>query len=105
MPFQSGSSGNPKGRPKQTDAQKEQSKIFKEMLKQATVPALQGIKDIAFDKHNKDRFNACRFIIEKAYGSNTQLLVDDDMETLTIKIITRDPQAERDADIDDDWVD
>jgi hypothetical protein len=105
MPFQTGSSGNPKGRPKQTEEQKNQTKQFKEMLKQATVPALQGIIEIASDKRSKDRFNACKYIIDKAFGPNAELLVEDDLEPITIKLVTLDPRIKKDSGNDENWID
>jgi len=103
MPFTPGHSGNPKGRPKQTDEQKAQHEEFLELLTKATVPALKGIIEIAADRHNKDRFNASRYLIEKAYGSTTGLLFDKEIDELNIKIITCDPRKMKAADTDEDW--
>ena len=105
MPFQAGASGNPKGRPKRTAEQQEQNGKFKELLRQATIPALNGIIEIANDKRSKDRLNACKYIIDKAFGANTELLIDDEMEPLTIKIVTCDPKIKKDMGKDDDWID
>ena len=71
MPYAKGQSGNPKGRPKQTAEQKSQKEQFQRLLKSSTVEALQSIIQIASDRYNKDRFNACKYIIDKAYGANT----------------------------------
>ncbi len=76
MPFEKGKSGNPKGRPRQTAEQKTQKEQFKQLLKSSTVDALQSIIQIANDRYNKDRFNACKYIIDKAYGANTAFLLD-----------------------------
>jgi hypothetical protein len=75
MPFEKGKSGNPKGRPKQTAEQKSQKEQFQRLLKSSTVEALQSIIQIASDRYNKDRFNACKYIIDKAYGANTAFLL------------------------------
>lgn len=101
MPFQKGASGNPKGRPKETDEQKQQKEQFKNLLKTSTVKALHSIIDIANDKNNKDRFNACRYLIDKAYGSNTAFLLDETEQTepIMIKIV---PFSEKD-DLED-WI-
>ena len=76
MPFEKGKSGNPKGRPRQTAEQKSQKEQFQRLLKSSTVDALQSIIQIANDRYNKDRFNACKYIIDKAYGANTAFLLD-----------------------------
>ena len=81
MPFEKGRSGNPKGRPKQTAEQKSQKEQFQRLLKSSTVEALQSIIQIASDRYNKDRFNACKYIIDKAYGANTAFLLDGTEET------------------------
>lgn len=76
MPYVKGQSGNPKGRPKLTEEQKSQKEQFKQLLKSSTVYALQSILQIANDRYNKDRFNACKYIIDKAFGVNTAFLLD-----------------------------
>ena len=81
MPYAKGQSGNPKGRPKQTAEQKSQKEQFQRLLKSSTVEALQSIIQIANDRYNKDRFNACKYIIDKAYGANTAFLLDGTEDT------------------------
>ena len=100
MPFEKGKSGNPKGRPKQTDEQKQQKEQFKELLKTSTVTALKSIIQIANDESNKDRFNACKYIIDKSYGNNTSFLLDDNAELgpVVIKIV---PYREQ---VEEEWV-
>lgn len=58
MPFEKGKSGNPKGRPKQSEEEKSQKEQFKKLLRSSTVTALESIIQIANDRYNKDRFNA-----------------------------------------------
>ncbi|PRR79272.1 hypothetical protein CLLI_09460 [Clostridium liquoris] len=99
MPFEKGRSGNPKGRPKQTAEQKSQKEHFKRLLKSSTVSALESIIAISQDRYNKDRFNACKYIIEKAYGANTAFLLDGTEET-TPTVIEVVPHRTED---DEDW--
>lgn len=99
MPYAKGQSGNPKGRPKQTAEQKSQKEQFQRLLKSSTVEALQSIIQIANDRYNKDRFNACKYIIDKAYGANTAFLLDgtEDTSPIVIKVV---PHKTED---DDEW--
>lgn len=43
MPFKKGTSGNPKGRKKQSNEEKKQKDDFKKLLKDSTVGALESI--------------------------------------------------------------
>lgn len=105
MPYVKGQSGNPKGRPKQTAEQKSQKEQFKKLLKFATVDALQSIIQIANDRYNKDRFNACKYIIDKAYGANTAFLLDGTEETAptVIRIVPYGKEVEDEDWNEDDW--
>jgi len=89
MPFVKGESGNKNGRPKLSEEKKKQRDAFNALLLEATVPALKNIIAIANEPRNKDRFNACKFIIEKAYGNNPAL-IDEDIEPIEIRIIRQD---------------
>lgn len=100
MPYQKGESGNRNGRPKQTSEQKEQSARFRALIKQATIPALESVIEIAGDRRHKDRLSACRFIIEKAYGANAVFAADD--EPITINIIRHVANSSDEAD-EDSW--
>lgn len=105
MPFEKGRSGNPKGRPKQTAEQKSQKEQFQRLLKSSTVEALQSIIQIASDRYNKDRFNACKYIIDKAYGANTAFLLDGTEETtpIVIEVVPYGKQNEDDEDWEQEW--
>lgn len=101
MPFVKGASGNPKGRKKQTPEEKEERERFKALLKSATVSALEAVIAISQDRYNKDRFNACKFIIEKAYGANTAFLMDGTEDTSPVMIVVKPYKQERDEDWDE----
>lgn len=103
MPFVKGQSGNPLGRKKLSQTERDEKQAFEKLLRQSTVMALSTIIDIANDKRNKDCFNANRFIIEKAYGSNVALLSNESKDdTLTIQIIPYRKKATESED-DEDW--
>ena len=105
MPFQKGVSGNKAGRPKQTQEQKEEKEQFKALLKTSTVSALESIIAIANDRYNKDRFNACKFIIDKAYGSNTSFLLDgsEEQQPLIIEVVSRKDDIDDESAWEEEW--
>lgn len=103
MGFKQGTSGNPKGRPKMNDDEKEQREEFKNLLRSATVPALRSIIEIANSKCSKDRFNACKYIVDKAFGNNTVFL-SDEVENIEPVIIRVMPYHKEDGENkDEDW--
>ncbi|MEG1567288.1 MAG: DUF5681 domain-containing protein [Anaerovoracaceae bacterium] len=101
MAYKKGVSGNPAGRPKQTQQQKDEREHFKRLLKSSTVSALESIIAISQDRYNKDRFNACKFIIEKAYGANTAFLLDGTEDTSPVMIVVKPHKQENDEDWDE----
>jgi hypothetical protein len=103
MPFSAGTSGNKNGCPKITEEQKDNRSQFTSLLRENTVLALEVIVQIARDERNRDRFKACQFIIDKAYGTNTNFLIDDtNVEPLTIHIV-HSKSNKKIEDKDDDW--
>lgn len=102
MPFSKGVSGNIRGRPKMTTEEKEQKEVFTELLKGSTVNALQNIIAIANDRRSKDCFNACKYIISKAYGADMVFFENED-NTLTINIVSHTGSNKEDSWANDEW--
>lgn len=102
MPFQKGQTGNPNGRPRQTQEQRDQKEQFQMLLRKATIPALESIIEIACDRRSRDRFNACKYIIDKSFGADATFL-SDDSEPLTIRIVRSDITNIDQLDDSDDW--
>ena len=70
-----------------------------------TTDALQSIIQIANDRYNKDRFNACKYIIDKAYGANTAFLLDgtEDTAPTVIRIVPYGKENDDDEDWEQEW--
>ena len=78
------------GIPKDDQNRLSNRKEKKRNFKSATVDALKSIIAISNDKYNKNRLNACKYIIDKAYGSDTAFLVEDeDEQQIIIEVRTR----------------
>lgn len=99
MPFEKGKSGNPKGRSKQSQQEKEDRECFQALLQASTVKALESIIAIANDKYNKNRLNACKYLIDKAYGSDTAFLLDDEEQRpIIIEVVTERSEGNKHSD-------
>ena len=89
MAFEKGKSGNPKGRPKRTQKEKEAQEEIETLLKSTSVTCVKKLKQkIENDElSNRDFVNACRVILSQAYSSG----LCDDMEnggtSNTIKVV------------------
>ena len=72
------------------------------MLKSSTVDTLQSIIQIANDRYNKDRFNACKYIIDKTYGANTAFLLDgtEKSSPIVIEVV---PYGKQDEEWEREW--
>jgi len=90
MPYKKGQSGNPSGRPKLTDKQKD----YKEMLREYTPTALEHLIEIAEDTSHRDRFNAIRLIIDRAYGRGPMLLMEDESNHVSVHIFKHSEREE-----------
>lgn len=103
MSFKKGVSGNPKGRPKMSDDEKSQREEFRALLRTATVPTLQAIIEISQSKCNKDRFNACKYILDRCFGTNAVFFGEgaDDIEP--VQIIITPYHKEDEGNKDEDW--
>lgn len=65
-----GHSGNPRGRPKKGQAEKEAQKDALKLIKLNTVPAVNAILEVMKDKKTRpaDRLRAAEIIIDRVYG-------------------------------------
>lgn len=102
MPFQKGVSGNKSGRPRQTPEEKEERERFKQLLKSATVTALENIIQIANDRYSRDRFKANAYLIDKAYGNNAVFLSEGMEDNEPVQIIIT-PYRKEVENEDEDW--
>lgn len=105
MPFTKGQSGNPSGRQKATPEQKARQERFRSLLCASTVGALKTIISIAQGKTNKDRFNACKYIIDKAYGTNPALPFEiaAEQSPIAIRIVPVSTPNNNSIDNTNDW--
>ncbi len=95
----------PKAGPDRQRSRNHRKSNLRDCLKSSTVEALQSIIQIANDRYNKDRFNACKYIIDKAYGANTAFLLDGTEETAptVIRIVPYGKEVEDEDWNEDDW--
>lgn len=70
MPWQAGTSGNPRGRPKRNEAEKKEIEHFKSRLKQYSVDALETLYHMmTSDKvDSATRYKCAVYILDRTYG-------------------------------------
>lgn len=68
-PFEKGKSGNPKGRPKQTQEQKDALKMIRDLAPEAA----ERLRDIILDPGTKtnDLLRAIEIVFDRAFGKET----------------------------------
>ena len=90
MSWQKNQSGNPKGRKRLSEEEKQQKEYFLKMLKSSVPEALGVLLEIMNNKDalNRDRLSCARVILERAYGSEPLLLnAEDEDNIVEIRII------------------
>lgn len=102
MSFKKGISGNPNGRRKQTEEEKQQREKFKALLATSTVSALENIIEIANDRRHRDRFKANAYILDKAYGNMAFLLDGTEKESAVVIRVVPGGKNNND-DFEEDW--
>lgn len=86
--WKSGKSGNPKGRPRRSETEKQQIEEFKQKLKEYSVDAVEVLHSLmmgAFD--SSTRFRCATWILEKTYGTSLVAVEEGTEQEKTINII------------------
>ena len=88
MAFKKGQSGNPKGRRRQSEEEKNLKVEFIKQLKHYAPEALNTLFEIMQDTKSKDRLKAAQYIIEKTFGNNFIAMEDENQEEeIVVRII------------------
>lgn len=87
MPWQQNQSGNPKGRKKLSEEEKQNKEKFTSLLKASVPEALKTLLEIMHNPEtlSRDRISCARTILEKAYGS-VPLLVNEEEKDNVLEI-------------------
>lgn len=88
MPWKTGVSGNPKGRPKRTQIEKLEIEQFKNKLKEYSVDALETIYNFMFSEKVDfaTRYKCAAYILDKTYGKTFVAIDEVDEQDRTIII-------------------
>lgn len=103
MPYKKKESGNPTGRPKLTDEQRNERDTIKQVLKCNVLSVVETLISIATDKRHKDCVRASQVVLERAYG-NSIFLDTTDLEDQVINVIvSRAEEKQGSLNNDDAW--
>lgn len=106
MPWQKEQSGNPKGRKRLSEEEKQNREEFNNLLKASTTEALEIILDIMRNTRalNRDRISCAKVILERAYG-NLPLLAEteDEDNVIEIRIVRADEKKDEEECTNDEW--
>ena len=106
MPRQKNQSGNPKGRKKMTEEEKQKKEKFTQMLKASVPEALKILLEIMCNVNalNRDRISCARVILERAYGSTPLLLnAEKEDDFVEIRIIRERNESDEGYGSDAEW--
>lgn len=106
MSWQKNQSGNPKGRKRLSEEEKQQREDFVKLLKSSVPETLDILLEIMRNENalNRDRISCARVILERAYGNEPLLLSDEeDNNILEIRIIRGKEAPEETDGTDREW--
>lgn len=105
MPWQKNQSGNPKGRKRLTEKEKEQKEEFVKLLKSSVPEALKILLEIMHNENalSRDRIACARTILERAYGNEPLLVSEDEDNVVEIRIVREESKLDDCNDSDSEW--
>lgn len=101
MAFKKGESGNPTGRRRQSEEEKNLKVEFIKQLKHYAPEALETLFNIMQDTKSKDRLKAAIYIIDKCFGSNF-VAIDNDKTINDNNLVVRIVRVGKKED-EEDW--